>query len=281
MNPIKRNIRVVAGLCSIIFAGCTIKAAPLAVYNGAASAADIGGSTPISVFSATTADAHLNAAPLIANAPAKTSGNFVIISGNPAGTETNIQKFDAAGPNIFGAESSKYFEFTPNNGVQAGNLFKSTDEASAKNVGAYFSLTLMPTAGYEMDLSLVSFRVAQLTAGNSASRGFALATSLDNFASDLAAAPRITGFRDVSGGWQSFAIDTSGMAAYQNITDPVEFRFYGWTPAGGNGIGFDKFAFDGSIEALPEPATATMFAAGVVAFCVLRYRSALKIPKDR
>jgi hypothetical protein len=252
----------------------------IAEYNGAASAVTVGTSTPLSAFSPTTLDPNLNATTLAANAPAKVGGTFIVISGNPSGTDTNIQKMDVAGPNAFGTESVKYFEYTPNNGSGVANVYQSTTETQAKSVGDYISFTLTPAAGYALDISSVAFRVAQLTGNNTAARGFSLATSADSsdFSTDLAMDGQISGFRATTGGFEAFSIDTSAMSQYANITTSVEFRFYGWTPSNGQGIGFDKFTINGSLVpvVVPEPAPASLVAFGGLGIAWLNRRSRSK-----
>jgi hypothetical protein len=269
MNAILPVIRLLPVL--VVFLTATAMRGQVIVdYNGAVSSSGTGTSTPLSDFNATTVGANLTASALVANAPANTTSPFSVVSGNPSGSDSNIQKWDVGGPNTFGSESVDYFEFTANNSISNGQ--GATNEMSAKQVGSYFSFTVTAAAGYELDIASVNFGVAQLTTSDTALRGFALASSLDSasYSVDLAENNQITGFRAATGGWEQYSIDTSSMFQYQDVTGTVEFNFYGWTPTGGAGIGYNEITLDGEVVPVPEPAPAALCGLGALLAILIR-----------
>ncbi|AWH84657.1 hypothetical protein HYN59_05770 [Flavobacterium album] len=103
---------------------------------------------------------------------------------------------------------------------------------------AYFTFTITPVPGFKVNLSQLSY-TGQVS---SAINGFALRSSLDNFATDIAGA-------GVSGNI-SLAV-----AAYQNLTGPIEFRLYAWGGTNmGNTFSVNDFSFTGSVAKVPAAA---------------------------
>ena len=145
---------------------------------------------------------------------------------DPNGTATGIGRGAGLNPNAGGDRYN----------ATAWNL-------ASLDSGDYFTWTIAPNAGYELDLtSLVYVGQRSSTGPNS----FSLRSSLDGFAASIGA-PVATGT----------TIDLSA-AAYQSLTGPVEFRLYGWggTSAAGT-YSVNDFSFSGDVSAVvevPEPA---------------------------
>ena len=111
--------------------------------------------------------------------------------------------------------------------------------------GQYFTFTIQPDSGYRMDISGFSF--AERAPGP-ASMAWALRSSIDSFASDIA-----------SGNLPSnlpVFFTYSVPLSYANLNAPVEFRLYAYylAPFGSN-WSVDNVSIDGTVSAVPEPAT--------------------------
>ena len=105
----------------------------------------------------------------------------------------------------------------------------------------YFTFTLTPTAGSEIDL--VSFVYTGQASGSGA-KSFSFRSSVDSFASDIGT-PAATGA----------TIDLSA-ASYQDLTAPIEFRLYGWGASGSGGtFSVNDFTFNGTVSTSGGPDT--------------------------
>lgn len=101
----------------------------------------------------------------------------------------------------------------------------------------YFEFTITPNSGYEIEF--VSFEYI----GQASPQGpnsFAFRSSLDGFSTDIGS-PYVGGT----------SIDLSS-SLYQNITNSITFRFYGWGSTSTNGtFSINDFTFNGVVSALP------------------------------
>ena len=108
---------------------------------------------------------------------------------------------------------------------------------------AYFTFTLMPNEGYEIQFD--SFEYTSQRSNASISQ-FAFRSSLDGFAEDIGA-PTFSGT----------SIDLSSLTS---ITGAVEFRFYAWgASSSANTFSINSFSFNGAavpLAAVPEPTNA-------------------------
>jgi hypothetical protein len=126
---------------------------------------------------------------------------------------------------------------------------------SSLDANDYFTWTLTPNSGFEIDLNSFVYTGQRSTTGPSS---FAFRSSLDSFASNIGS-PSATG-----------ATISLSAASFQNITAPITFRLYAW--GGSNAAGtfsVNDFTFDGSISPLViadiDPAsTSTIFPARLV-----------------
>jgi hypothetical protein len=128
--------------------------------------------------------------------------------------------------------------------VTASNRYAATSwNTAAIDLTAYFEFTLTPTG--VCDIDFVSFVYTGQSSGTGATSA-AFRSSLDGFATNIGAAT-ITGT----------TINLSG-AAYQNITNPITFRLYGWgASAGGGTFSVNDFTFNGTTACGPPSTTIT------------------------
>lgn len=134
------------------------------------------------------------------------------------------------------------------------------------NPDRYVQVFIAPEVGQEMSLSSFSFNVWSTSGG---AQNAAVRSSLDGFGSDLAsiAITRSSNNRPV--------VDLSG-GSFDNLDSSLEFRIYLWNSQGfqvayfTDGTGTDSIAVDGTVSAIPEPATLGLV--GVVAVGLLFVR---------
>lgn len=187
-------------------------------------------------FSATTLAANVTATPV-----ADTSGNVIIGTENPT-------------PNY---STQPVLRVDP-----AGN---SSSAAQAVTNNKYFSFTITPDLGYELDLSSLQFKAAR--GGSSTPRGWVVRTSADGFAANLGSSDIAT----QRATWTDYTVPLGG-AQFQDVTVPLTFRFYVYSPAAGQTIEFDNITVNGEVVAvIPEPVTALMAGAGLVLLVARRF----------
>jgi hypothetical protein len=109
----------------------------------------------------------------------------------------------------------------------------------------YFTFTLAPEAGFELDLSSLSFNVAR--GGSATPRDYDIRTSLDSFADSL------TGIVEIATERPTFTpvlLDLVG-AQFQNLTSPITFQFRFFTPGVAQNIDFDDITVSGTVAIAP------------------------------
>lgn len=115
-----------------------------------------------------------------------------------------------------------------------------TSAALAVTNNSYFYLTLTPNSGISYTVSDITFNVAR--GGASTPRGYAVRSSIDSYATNLATA-------DVSTTRATFTavtVDLSANSSFQNLTTATTFRFYVYCPNSGNSLDFDAITINGS-----------------------------------
>lgn len=139
-------------------------------------------------------------------------------------------------------------------GTNANNRYNANSwDTVTLDFTAYFEFTLTPNPGYQ--INFVSF-VYTGQASDTGPTSFAFRSSLDGFSANIGS-PSATGT----------TIDLSA-PAYQSITTPITFRFYGWgTSNSGGTFSINDFAFNGTVVAAPVLApviTSDLFASGML-----------------
>lgn len=231
------------------------------------------------------------------------AGNATLGSSYQPTDDSNIQFFreDTTSPNYGSiqpngtpypnASNGPSYTLGPNSSSTVSNF--SNSEATAVANGSYVSFTVGPTLHNNMTITSITFDIAQGTTSHTQIRGFALRSSLDGYTSDIAEDSPVQGQRKtstVNAAWESFNADgsvtlvdqnglitpaattyianqdTASNLLFQDITTPVTFRFYFWTPSSGQSLTFNNI----SINGFPEPTVFSMV--GLGAGCLLRRR---------
>lgn len=113
-----------------------------------------------------------------------------------------------------------------------------TTAATAVTNNSYFSFTLTPTEG-NMSLSSLTFKGAR--GGASTPRGYALRSSIDSYAANIATADFAT--QRTTWPASDITVDLSG-AAFQDI-GAITFRMYIYTPGTGSSVDLDDITVNG------------------------------------
>lgn len=130
----------------------------------------------------------------------------------------------------------------------------STSAAEAVTNNKYFQFTITPSSGFFLNSTSLTFDAAR--GGGATPRGYAVRSSADGFAANLATADLLT----VRPTYTPVSIDLSG-PAFQNIPDStgLTFRFYSFAPAAGQSVDYDNITLEGTI-ATPEPTSIGLLA---------------------
>ncbi|TLU84796.1 MAG: hypothetical protein FDX21_05655 [Chlorobium sp.] len=112
----------------------------------------------------------------------------------------------------------------------------------------YFTFTLSANPGYELNFSSFVYTGQSSASGPNS---FAFRSSVDAFTADIGS-PVATG-----------SIINLSAAEYQHLTDPVEFRLYGYSATGAAGtFSVNDYTFNGNTAPTPEPQTWVLFGIG-------------------
>jgi hypothetical protein len=184
------------------------------------------------------------------------------ITAPPTSTAANLSVTD-----INATASHASLLASGNNNIFLGRLLSTVDASVSGD--RYFEFTVTPDHGYQLDLTGLSFDVAR--GGDSTPRGWALRSSLDGFAANIGTDTIPT----VQPSFTSAAVSL-GAAPYQDLTDGITFRVYGYMPTESTYIGlyFDNVNLQGNVSLVPEPgAYAAVAAAGLLAWAGWRRRT--------
>jgi hypothetical protein len=133
----------------------------------------------------------------------------------------------------------------------------SPDLATALTNNKYYQFTLSAAAGFELDLSSLTFDVAR--GGGGTPRGYAVRSSADGFATNLSTADVLT----VRPTYTPISIDLTG-AAFQNLPS-LTFRVYSYSPAAGSSVDYDNIVVNGNLSVVPEPTASAVLLLGAAA----------------
>ncbi len=120
-----------------------------------------------------------------------------------------------------------------------------TTITTAVNNGEYMGFSFTPRAGYEIDLTSLTFDHSMSTANND--MNIALRTSLDGFAVNVGS---VTTSSSLSWATASKSLST---AAFQNVVAPIDFRLFFADPGNlsgdTNGVRIDNVVLNGTVTA--------------------------------
>jgi hypothetical protein len=162
-------------------------------------------------------------------------------------------------------------------GTSGGSLgFSSLTVATLNDAitgNVYQSFTLTPSAGYQLNISGVTFNAD--ASNTSSTFNFDLLSSVTGFTSS----DSLGTVSVINGAAASTTIDTSAVTGLQGVTSSFEFRIYASRSAGSgtaayyadDGVNSGLFAINGSVTAVPEPTTWALIGLGT-AFVLWRIR---------
>lgn len=147
------------------------------------------------------------------------------------------------------------------------NSDTTTTYAGAFAGNNYVTFSITPSAGYQMDLTSITFQAAAATSTTTTNRAFYLVTasSLAGFTSSSTVLS--TDRTSVGGGTMPFQAATAtntvpqdytvDLTSFAGLTTVQYFRFYLQTPTISQGLAFDDIIVNGtvSLTAVPEPST--------------------------
>ncbi len=151
------------------------------------------------------------------------------------------------------------------NGFRANN-FASADVAAAITANDYFTWSIACDPGYSFSATNISFNWAYSSTGPN---NMSLRSSVDGFAADVGTYAAVA-----NGAVLSTALNLANQSA-------IEFRLYGYgNTATGGTAGFDGsttavagfLTIEGTVMAIPEPATFGMMGLGLAIAMFLRWR---------
>lgn len=141
----------------------------------------------------------------------------------------------------------------------------STSAAVAVTNNKYFQFTVAATGANTLTISSLDFLVAR--GGGSTPRGYAVRSSADGFATNIATADVAT----TRPNWTTLSIPLSG-AGYSNLSSstPLTFRVYSYSPGGGSSVDYDNITVQGVV---PEPVSLTLLAVPAAGLLMRRRRA--------
>ena len=199
----------------------------------------------------------------------------------PSATGVTFGSFTSAGlsPN---PNANSRFSYTTNalGGVNASDNFALF--TGSLNPSKYFEVTLSPGAGINLDLDTIAFTIQRSGTGI---RSYAVRSSLDSFGANLSASISPANgalgvgpgdeFRyllDANTTLQNGSLVTLG-TAFDALTAPVTFRFYGWNAELEPGtFSIDNVNFGGTTTVVPEPSTMAFTILGVGLLGMTKFR---------
>ncbi|MDA7517558.1 PEP-CTERM sorting domain-containing protein [Akkermansiaceae bacterium] len=140
-----------------------------------------------------------------------------------------------------------------------------TTVAQAVANDSYFTFTISPDTLTSLRFDTLTFKAGR--GGGSTARGYSVRTSLDSFTSDL-------GSGDIPAQRPNFSNLSADLSApaFDNITAPIEFRIYVYSPAIGNSLEFDDIILNGTVTTIPEPSISLALVLGLLSCGLVRRR---------
>jgi len=192
---------------------------------------------------------------------AATLANYTFLSNSDSSSDSDANSTASAVTAGAGISANFAFNATgnpaPSRGVGADVTL--TTEALAITGNDYFTFTLTPSPGFEMDLTSLSLEFD--ASYNTVDRGYSIRSNVDSYAVTLLSyvEPLNTGS---SGTFLSQSLNLTG-ASFQNLTSAITFRIYTYDNAGSPGsyMRFDNIVLSGDLSAVPEPGSLSLLTA--------------------
>lgn len=183
------------------------------------------------------------------------------LQGNVSGSDPAFSITGSSTTNPAGGSNTRHMFVR----VGGTNATSATDEAGAVAANDYYTFTATPSAGFSLNLTSLNFDLAR--SGGSFTGNLFIRSSLDGFTSNL--------FSDTAASG-STGLTTTGLtldSSFQNLTTPVEFRFYfadNGTTTTDNSVVFrlDNVVLSGDV--IPEPGSAALLAFGALGLAFRR-----------
>ena len=171
-----------------------------------------------------------------------------------------------------GVSSANNFYFQPSSS-------SARNQATAISNSDYLQFSITANSGYSMNLSSLSFLYGGEN-GNSTNQytvNFFVMSSVDNYSSVVGSTTPyiVLPGSSTSNTPNTFSVDLSALSSYQNLTSAT-FRVYSYidnvpTYTTNMRPRVDTLALNGTVAAIPEPATSILVGVGIIGF-ILRLR---------
>lgn len=232
----------------------------------------LGASLALLAFAATTASADV-----IVNyaMTATVSPSNAVLNVNPTVTAANVTA--PALVNQSGSTASGSFVY--NGGTDTVSSWQTTFSSAATTyAGAfvannYFTFSITPDAGYQLNLTSITFQVAS-GSSSASDRAFYLVTASSPSGFTSGSTVLSTDRTTTGGGTIPLQAATAtntipkdytvDLTSFTGITTTQYFRFYLQTPTVSQALTFDDIIVNGTVSAVPEPSTYASLA-GVMA----------------
>ncbi|MBD1844067.1 hypothetical protein H6F89_11775 [Cyanobacteria bacterium FACHB-63] len=170
----------------------------------------------------------------------------------PATVSTDVTASDFGVTGITPASASSPTGFNAGNPGRAIN-YQAWGTTSTIDLGKFYSFDITPNSGRSMSLNTLTFDAQR--SGTTGPQTIEVRSSLDNYATGLPfTLPTATTTATANGTFTGYTVSLSS-PSFQNLTNPVIFRIYGYgaTAAGGT-LRLDDVILDGSTQAaVPVP----------------------------
>lgn len=180
---------------------------------------------------------------------------------------TTIASIAAGNLNDTGSNAVLAAGFTFPDTVYLDESTSIPDAAAAYANQQFFQFTITPNAGFLLMLSSLTFDAAR--GGTATPRGWALRSSVDGYASEIATQAVPTVYPATS----PFSVDLSA-PAFQGLTGATTFRLYQYSPGFGSGVFYDNLTLNGTVSGsgVPEPGAWVLMAFGLLGVAGLTRR---------
>jgi len=168
-------------------------------------------------------------------------------------------------------QNNQTYPTAPFNRVFTATVVSATEADSIAN-NAYVFFTVTPNPGFALNLTGFSTQVGR--GGLGGNRATYIYDSVDGFTAGGSITNLVTVANDATLSRPNSTTIMADLTAgrYQNLTAPIEFRFYLATDGGGQSMDFDNVVLTGNVIVVPEPACALALAAGAGGLCMFRRR---------